>query len=505
MNVAMLLEMAADTFPDRVAVSCEGADLTFAELLSLARGAAHLFAEFGAAHVAYLDINTLSAPVALFGAAMAGKPYAPLNYRLTKSELGELLVRVTPGVLIGGSDCMSGLSIPSDMRVIETTDFLRQARGSSSDPIDGEVDASAVAVELFTSGTTGKPKAAVLRHEHLTAYILGAVEFGSGEENEAAILTVPPYHIAGIAAVLSAAYAARRTIQLPNFDPAEWLRLARAHNVTNAFLAPTMLGRIVSHLDAAGAAPEVPSLRAIAYGGGKMPISTIVRAMAMFPDVAFANAYGLTETSSTICLLSPEDHRTAANAADPGVRARLASAGRPLPSVELEIRDEAGAPLGAGAAGFVFVRGPQVSGEYRGLGSMLDAEGWFPTRDRGWVDAEGYLFLDGRADDVIVRGGENISPGEIEDVLLEHPAVADAAVAAAPDEQWGEAVAAAVVLHKGASASVEDLQAWAKVRLRSSRVPQIVEFWPELPYNETGKVLRRVIRQRLAEQYGHGN
>ncbi|MGH8458515.1 MAG: class I adenylate-forming enzyme family protein, partial [Nevskiales bacterium] len=154
-------------------------------------------------------------------------------------------------------------------------------------------------------------------------------------------------------------------------------------------------------------------------------------------------------------------------------------------------------------AGLVFVRGPQVSGEYLPQGgqqgSQLDADGWFPTKDRGFLDAEGYLFLDGRADDVIVRGGENISPGEIEDVLLSHPAVSDVAVVAMPDEQWGEAVAAAVVLKEGGKATANELQELVKSRLRSSRVPQSIVFKDALPYNETGKVLRRVIRQEFTE------
>jgi acyl-CoA synthetase (AMP-forming)/AMP-acid ligase II len=139
-----------------------------------------------------------------------------------------------------------------------------------------------------------------------------------------------------------------------------------------------------------------------------------------------------------------------------------------------------------------------VSGEYLAQGSALDGDGWFSTRDRGYVDAGGYLFLEGRADDVIVRGGENISPGEIEDVLVGHPAVADAAVVAVPDEQWGEGVGAAIVLKPGAHASAAELQELVKSRLRSSRVPQVIVFRDALPYNETGKVLRRVIRQEFS-------
>jgi acyl-CoA synthetase (AMP-forming)/AMP-acid ligase II len=166
--------------------------------------------------------------------------------------------------------------------------------------------------------------------------------------------------------------------------------------------------------------------------------------------------------------------------------------------VEIEIRDDEGKPQPPGERGEIHVRGEQVSGEYLGRGSALAADGWFPTRDGGWLDEEGYLFLEGRVDDVIVRGGENLSPGEIEDVLLEHPAVADAAVVGVPDEEWGEAVAAAIALRPGQQVSEADLQEMVKRQLRSSRVPTRIIFKDELPYNETGKLLRRVVRAEFA-------
>jgi acyl-CoA synthetase (AMP-forming)/AMP-acid ligase II len=156
-----------------------------------------------------------------------------------------------------------------------------------------------------------------------------------------------------------------------------------------------------------------------------------------------------------------------------------------------------GRVLGPNERGEIYVRGEQVSGEYEGRGRVTDSEGWFPTRDAGSMDEAGYLFLEGRADDVIVRGGENLSPGEIEDVLLEHPAVRDAAVVGIPDEQWGEGVAAAIVVKPDHTVSAAELQDWVKDRMRSSRVPQAVVFVEELPYNETGKLLRRVVREWL--------
>ncbi|MEQ1438847.1 class I adenylate-forming enzyme family protein [Fontimonas sp. SYSU GA230001] len=496
MNISTILDMAAEAFGERIGVVAGDTRYSYAQLRELAYRAARRFKASGARYVALLDVNSPAAPVALFGAAYAGIPYVPVNYRLTRAEINELLARVAPAVVVVGPEQRAQIDARADLQLLDRAELLSLPDDGGEVPVPEE-DPRAVAVQLFTSGTTGKPKAAILRHENLMSYIVGTVEFASADENDAIIVSVPPYHIAGISAVLSSTYACRRMVQLESFEPKSWLAAARAEDISNAFLVPTMLQRIVEHLDASGEAPDLPALRAIAYGGGKMPLSTIQRAMALFPNVDFTNAYGLTETSSTIAVLGPEDHRAAYQSADPQVRRRLGSVGKPA-AVEIEIRDESGQVLGPEQAGLVFVRGPQVSGEYLSLGSQLDADGWFPTKDRGYLDAEGYLFLDGRADDVIVRGGENISPGEIEEVLLSHPAVADVACVAMPDEQWGEAVAAAVVLKDGAKASAQELQELVKGRLRSSRVPQKIVFKDALPYNETGKVLRRVIRQEFA-------
>jgi acyl-CoA synthetase (AMP-forming)/AMP-acid ligase II len=258
-----------------------------------------------------------------------------------------------------------------------------------------------------------------------------------------------------------------------------------------------MLARIVETLESETNA-DLPHLQNLSYGGGKMPLSVIEKAMDLFPGTNFSNAYGLTETSSTVTLLGPDDHRAAKESSDEAVRRRLVSVGQLLPGLEMEIRDEDGNVLGPGERGEIYVRGEQVSGEYEDRGSVTDADGWFPTRDAGSMDEEGYLFIEGRADDVIVRGGENLSPGEIEDTLLAHPTVKDAAVVGIPDEQWGEGVAAAVVAKEGQNIDVQALQAWVLEHMRSSRVPQVMQVWDELPYNETGKLLRRVVKAEIA-------
>jgi long-chain acyl-CoA synthetase len=500
MNLMMLLEMASSGFGDRVAVQNGDDKITYAELFRAAGVAGARAKAAGVDHVAMLDESSLAFPVALFGAAWSGLPFVPLNYRLTGDELEALVARVEPSILIHEPDRGSDLAHLPKTEIISRTDYLAGSRSDDATGLDPEwsMDPDEIAILLFTSGTTGTPKAAVLRHTHIVSYILSTVEFMGADEEDAQLVCVPPYHIAGIASIASAVYSGRRIVQLPTFTAEAWIETARREKITNAMVVPTMLARIVETLEDAGTA-DLPHLRAISYGGGKMPQPIIERAMALFPETSFTNAYGLTETSSTISILGPDDHRAARDSDDPLVRKRITSVGQPIPTIEVEIRDEDGKTLPTGHSGEIYVRGEQVSGEYLGKGSLLQGDGFFPTRDGGYVDAEGYLFLEGRIDDIIVRGGENISPGEIEDVLLDHEAIADVAVVGIPDEQWGVAVVAAVVLKVDKSPSDDDLKAWVKERLRSSRTPEQFKVMNELPYNETGKLLRRAVRASFVD------
>lgn len=497
MHVGMILEMAADALGDRVAYGSLDGGVTFAELASRGRRAGTLLAGMEGRNVVLVDENSMAVPLALFGAAVAGKPYAPVSYRLADDRLRAIVERAAPAVLIAGAGVVERLGAIDGVQVIARADFLAAVDDPEVAETDGwGCDPDATAVLLFTSGTTGEPKAAVLRHRNLASYLVGSVEFGAAGEDEAALVSVPPYHIASVSAVLSNAYAGRRVVQLEHFEPTAWVELARTERVTSAMVVPTMLTRILDVVEADGGG--LPSLRSLAYGGGPMPRPVVERALGLLDGLGLVNAYGLTETASTISVLGPDDHREAFASDDPAVRARLGSVGRPLPGVELAIMGPSGEPVPAGEVGEVWVRGEQVSGEYQGRTVDPGSEGWFNTRDSGHLDAEGYLFLHGRLDDVIVRGGENLSPGEIEAVLLEHPAVESAAVVGVPDDEWGEKVVAAVVLHPGAEVDEATLQAHVRGALRSACTPERVKVVDELPFSEVGKLLRRVLRDELA-------
>jgi acyl-CoA synthetase (AMP-forming)/AMP-acid ligase II len=491
MHTALLLEMAAGAFPDRLALGPRAAGVTFERLQAEAAAGAAFLAAQGQGSVVFLGLNGPALPTAIFAAGQLGRPFAPLNYRLPDADLVRLLGRAAPSVAIVDDDMLHRVVGTPGVAIVTRSAFELACREPAHAPTpDAEPD---IAVLLFTSGTTGEPKAAVLRHANLASYVISTVEFMGAGDDEAALVSVPPYHIAGVSAVLTGVYAGRRIVHLEAFTPEAWVEAAASEAITHAMLVPTMLGRVLDVLETRG--ERLPALKALSYGGGRMPVAVIERALRLMPHVDFVNAYGLTETSSTISVLGPEDHRAAITSDDPAVRARLGSVGRPLPSLEIEIRDLDGRPVAPGQAGEVYVRGGQVSGEYLGR-RLTDADGWFATRDCGWLDTEGYLFLDGRLDDVIVRGGENISPGEIEDVLRAHPAVADVAVVGVPCEQWGERVAAVVVARE--PASPDELGGWVKARLRSTKTPETWAFRDALPYNETGKLLRRVLKAELA-------
>lgn len=494
MGIGMLLDMAGSAHPDRVAVGSSGEDgpvpLTYADLARIAAGGAQVLRDAKARHVVHVGVNGPLFPALLFASAHAGLPITPLNYRLSPAQLVDLVGDLEGAVVVADAaylDALSGCPAP----VVAGHEWLADAnRAGAGATAPSREDDDAPAVVLFTSGTTSRPKGVVLRHSHLVGYILQTVEFASADETDAILVSVPPYHIAGIGSVLSNIYAGRRMVHLPDFDAARWLDLVRSEAITQAMLVPTMLARIVDRLD--GRAADAPSLRAVAYGGARMPETVLARALDAFPEAGFTNAYGLTETSSTIAVLGPDDHRAALASTDPAVRRRLGSAGRFVPGVEGEIRD-----------GELWVRGPQVSGEYLGSGSTLDEFGWFPTRDRAHIDADGYLFIEGRADDTIIRGGENIAPAEIEDVLIHHPAVREVAVVGMPDEQWGQRITAVVVPTEAGAVSAaageltDVLRAFVRERLRGSRTPDEIVVREALPYTPTGKLLRRQLAAEL--------
>ncbi|UYP20824.1 acyl--CoA ligase [Rhodococcus sp. Z13] len=491
MGIGMVLDMASAATPGRIATGSRQGGTTYRQLDELASRGAGLIGELGARHLVFVGVNGPVLPVLMFSTARAGIPLAPLNYRLPSHQLLELIDRLGDPVVVADAEYVDKLA-GCRHRILSTDEFLRLA--GETEPVAGDrSEDEGTAVVLFTSGTTSAPKGVLLRHRNLLSYLINTVEFGSAAEEQAALVSTPPYHIAGLGAVLSNVYSGRRMVYLPDFTPQGWLDVVRREGVTSAMVVPTMLARIVDHLD--GAPAECPTLESLAYGGARMPQPVLERALAAFGNTGFVNAYGLTETSSTIAVLGPEDHREAF--ANPELRGRLSSTGRIVPGVEAQIRSEDGTRvLPEGETGLLWVRGAQVSGEYMGNGSVLDEDGWFPTRDRARIE-DGYLYIGGRADDTIIRGGENIAPAEIEDVLAHHPHVREVAVIGTPDDEWGERICAVIVPSVDDHDDPEEIRTWCRARLRGSRTPDDVVFADDLPRTPTGKLVRRDLVEQI--------
>jgi acyl-CoA synthetase (AMP-forming)/AMP-acid ligase II len=483
MTLVDLLDIAVQVDSDRLIATDEAGGLTLGGLWRRAAAVAGEIAgaSGGPGPVAFVGVNSPAVLTALWGVVLSGRPFVPLNFRADGSLLRHLLTAAGPAVVIADARYRQQVaSAAPGIPILASEAIGRGEPAGASAP-----SPDAVAILLFTSGSSALPKVVRIRHRHFVNYVLNSTEALSEPATAATLVASPAYHVASVANLVNSTYAGRRMVFLSAFDAPEWLRVARDERVTHAFVVPTMLYRLVSELRSGDEPPA--ALQTLAYGGAPAHADVVREALRRFaPTTGFVNAYGLTETSSTITLLGPEDHRAAEASSDPEIRRRLASVGRALPGVELQIDGE--------GVGEVLVRGAQVSGEY-GAGSRLDAAGWFHTGDVGSLDTQGYLYLEGRSDDMLIRGGENVAPLEIESVFRRHPAVEDVVVTGLPDPEWGQRILAAVVASGPIDESV--LLAWVRDRLPSFKVPERIVFVEELPRTETGKIIKSSIRDLL--------
>ena len=316
-----------------------------------------------------------------------------------------------------------------------------------------EIGDEDITILMYTSGTTGRPKGVPLRHNAFVTYVLDNVEPASPDIEERNLLTVPLYHVAGIQAMLAAVYGGRTLVLMRQFEVKEWMETIQREKATRAMLVPTMLKRVIDDPDFEKY--DLSSLKVITYGAAPMPFEVIHKAIQVMPWVRFINAFGQTETASTITTLGPEDHVIEGTEEERKKKLKrlTSSIGRPLPDVEVKIVDEEGKPVPPAEVGEILARGPRMMTGYwrdeQKTSQVMTPDGWLRTGDMGWMDEEGYIYLAGRADDMIIRGGENISPEEVEDVLRSHPKVEEAAVIGVPDVEWGQQPLAVVVLKRG--------------------------------------------------------
>jgi acyl-CoA synthetase (AMP-forming)/AMP-acid ligase II len=334
-------------------------------------------------------------------------------------------------------------------------------------------------------------------------YVINNVTPVDIEIEETNVLTVPLYHVAGIQAVMAAIYGGRTLAMMRQFEVKEWLKIVQEQKANRAMLVPTMLKRVIDEPDFGKY--DLSSLRVITYGAAPMPFEVIKKAIEVFPGVMFINAFGQTETASTITMLGPDDHVITGTDEEKAKKLKRlqSSIGRPMDDVEIKIVDDDLNELPMGEVGEILARGPRVMSGYwkdaEKTAKALTPDGWLRTSDKGYVDDEGYIYLAGRGDDMIIRGGENISPEEVENVLYAHPKVDEAAVIGVPDPDWGQEPKAIVVLKAGQTATADEIMEFCREKLSSFKRPRYVSFCDELPRTSTGKVLKRDLRDKYGE------
>jgi len=518
MNTANFLSIPGMMFPDQELIVFEGTRLTYAGALERVRQLATSLQKLGEKpgdRVAALQTNSNQFIESYYATATLGATFVPLNYRAKQPEIEYMVTAADVKVLFVGSRYVDQIkqlqpkftSVKHYVAMESPTpgmlDFEKLVADGSPDIEDAEVDESDVSILMYTSGTTSLPKGVMLTYGDFTNYVVGTVEMADGSDRGTSLLCAPLYHIAGTANIMTAIWAGRKIVVLKQFEPKEWLEAVHKEKITHAFVVPTMLKQLIDHPEFSKY--DMSSLQNLSYGGAPMPFPVIRKAIEVFPKgTGFVNAFGQTETTSTLTVLGPNDHRLDGPPAEVERNLkRLTSVGLPLPDVEVQVLDDDNKPLPANEIGEVVIRTPRVMKGYAGQESataaLLDADGWLHTRDMGYLDEDGYVYLVGRKDDIIIRGGENIAPAEIEAVLHAHPSVDEAAVIGIPDVDWGQKIAAFVALRPGKTASNDELADFCRQRLASFKKPEIIRFVDALPKNPLGKILKKELKSQFTE------
>lgn len=449
--------------------------------------------------VALLDKNGPAQFELLFGSSKAGL-VTPINWRLAPAEMAYILNHSEAKIVFVGEEFVAPLAqvrgdLSADLTIIvidangESYECWRDAHAAKDQMVFLASDD--VALQLYTSGTTGLPKGVMLTSRNLFTLLNETQALWGLDEKSVSLVCMPLFHIGGIGWALACMRHGGSIVLVREFEPASILAAIEDHKISHANFVPAMLGPLIRAARQYNS--DCSSLEMILYGTAPISRPLLVDAIDTF-DCRLYQAYGLTETTSAVTQLDWQDHLNEGVAAQ-----RLLSAGRPFPWVELKIVDPQDAmPLETGQPGELWVKSAQnMKGYWRDSVASEKAQmedGWLRTGDAGYLDQDGYLFLTDRVKDMIVSGGENIYPAEIERVLAEHPAVEESAVFAVPHESWGEAVKAAVVPRPGSQIDQTELLSWCRDRLAHFKCPNSLDVMNELPRNATGKVLKRALR-----------
>jgi acyl-CoA synthetase (AMP-forming)/AMP-acid ligase II len=494
-NVADLIRVHAAERPDAACLTFGGVTLSFRELDERSSRAANALRAAGVNAGDRVMIIAQNSPVffeLVFACAKAGVIFVPVNWRLSVREIDDIVADSRPRLVVAGAEQKSiaprvqGLPV----LVIEAEYAGWRDSGSAVDPRHRSQPDDTL-VLLYTSGTTGRAKGVMLSHRNLLYTERMAREMWGFTSSSVNLVAMPLFHIGGLGYGLMALTQGGYTVLMQQPVSGATLEAIMQYGVTHVFLVPTVIQMLVN--DPAVDTLPLKSLQRIVYGGAPITEALLLRAIEVF-DCGFNHAYGMTETAGTVMTLQPDEHDPGGAHAD-----RLRSCGLPVPWVEFALVDpESGRRVAQGEIGEIWVRSPMVTRGYWNrpgeTAAAIDPEGWLRTGDAAMQDVDGYVYICDRYKDMIVSGGENIFPAEVENVLARHPLVGEVAVVSAPHERWGETVKAVIVPRQGAMPSAEELIAYARANLAHYKCPTMVNFVTSLPKSAAGKILRRELR-----------
>jgi acyl-CoA synthetase (AMP-forming)/AMP-acid ligase II len=498
-----LVERGCQERPDRVALEFADRAWTWPQLRDRILRLANALSGEGVGEgdrVAFLDKNHPACLETTFAASLLGAAHAVINFRLSREELAYVINDSTAEILIAGHEFTDVIgTIRSQLGTIRRVVILGgpedeyEALIADARPLEQRHHAQEhdCFLQLYTSGTTGWPKGAMLTQRGLAAHNDALLPAYGMDDSTVNLVAMPLFHVGGTSWALGSLHAGGRTIIAREVVPADLLRVIKEKSVTHAFFVPSVIQML---LDQDGVAEATAGLQVIGYGGSPMPQPLMDRTLATL-GVPLYSVYGMTEMSGVFCVLGPDEHR------DPARRHLRTSAGRPLPGAAVRVVDPAiGTDVAPGELGEFWVKSPQVmAGYWNKPEATADVfvDGWLRTGDAGRADEEGYLFIEDRVKDMVISGGENVYPAEVERVLVEHPDAADVAVIGVPHAKWGETVHAVVVPTAGSTPDASALISFARSRLAHYKCPTGVTFLDALPRNATGKVLKRELRSKV--------
>lgn len=500
-NLAATMLRRAELNPERIALIFEEQEIKFAEFADRVRRLASLFRSGGVCvgdRVGYLGFNHPALLETMFAAQALGAIFVPLNYRLTAQELTFIVNDAGIHTLVA-DNALQPVLAPAIPDLCCTHYFSSESEAAGWRHLDTEraaapqlasavsVDQHDVAVIMYTSGTTGLPKGAMLTHGNILWNNINAMLAFGGSRDQVILTVAPLFHIGGLNVMtLNSFHMGSTVVLLRNFDPGRVLADIERYKVTNMFGAPAMFLFMSQH--PAFATTDLGSIESLLCGAAPVPESLIVLYAAR--GIAFCQGYGLTETAPFSSFLTPE-----------WTGSKLGSAGQPPLYSATRIVDDNNRPLSAGERGEICLRGPNIMKGYwnrpEATAAAIDAEGWFHSGDVGYLDEDGFLYICDRLKDMVISGGENVYPAEVEGALYKHESIAEVAVIGLPDEKWGEAVTAVVALHDGHQLTLEELREFAQPLLARYKLPLRLHIVSALPRNPAGKVLKFVLKDDL--------